>query len=170
MVDRLDLPAPGGRDLDPGLRERPDDVGGQVGADAAAEGGGHLVGQLGETARLATARVALAEQFVQHGAVHVGAPGQARRFISAATSMPADSAAVSSRIRPGCAVASWRRCWSAYTSMRSVERHVHGLRLEEGGLGAGFGGALRRVGGDGAVPRSRARAAAAERGSPKRPA
>ena len=151
VVDGLDLPAPGRPDLDPGLSERLDDVGGQIGPDRGAEGGGHLVGQFGEAAGLATARVPLAEQFVQHRAVHVARSTAAPpAFISAATSIPADSAAVSSRIRSGCAVASCRRCCSAYTGSRSASgEQCGGLRLEQRGLRAGFGGraaAVRRYG------------------------
>jgi hypothetical protein len=78
MVDRLDLPAPGRLDLDPGLREGLDDVRGQIGPHPSPERRRHLVRQLGEPARLAPARVPLAEQLVQHLPVHVGAPRQPR--------------------------------------------------------------------------------------------
>lgn len=89
-------------------------------------------------------------------------------FISVATSMPADSAAVSSRIRPGCSAASCLRCWSPYTSMScsSGTWTGRGSKREDCEPGS-----AERCGGSGGTGprRSLARAAAAERGSPSRP-
>lgn len=113
MIDLLQLPATGGLHSDPGLREGLQHIGGQIRPDPSAEGVGHLVRELREATRFAAARVPLAEEFVQQLPVHVRAPRQPDRCISAATSIPADSAAVSSRILPGCSALSWRRSCSA---------------------------------------------------------
>ncbi len=77
VVDLLKLPFAGGGEGDPGLGEGPDDVVRQIGADAFArsEGAGDLLGQLRHPAWFESARIALAQQAVEHLTVHIRPPG-----------------------------------------------------------------------------------------------
>ncbi len=91
--------------------------------------------------------------------------------ISAAISPPADSAAHSSRVRAGSAVAAIRRCCSAWTATRAVSGSVpggsrlrSGAKRESWSLSAAAGPSGRSAGTG--CPCSRAQAAPRERGSP----
>lgn len=153
VVEGLDLPAPGRPDPDAGLREGLDHVGGKVGADPAPEGGRDLVGQLGQPPGLAPARVPVAEQVVQDRAVHFRAPRQPGPVHLGGHQHPRR---LGRRQQPHP-----RRVFGQLVPPLLVgvdgeqvfERQPDGgvLRLEQRGLCAGRGGALRRVGGYGAT-------------------
>lgn len=140
----------------------------QLGAHASAEGGRDAVGQLGEAPGLPAARVPLAEQFGQQGAVHVGPPGQAR-----AVHLGGDE--------EGRGLGGGEQPHPVGVGGGRESFRLVGVDGEEGVQGEGVGCGSKREswargsaargrgsGGTGALV-SRAQAAAAERGSPKRP-
>ncbi|MDH6488361.1 hypothetical protein M2157_004360 [Streptomyces sp. SAI-127] len=151
MVEGLDLPPPGRLHLDAGLRERLDDVSGQIGPHPAPEGLGHLVGQLGETPGLAAAGIPLTEQFVQHPAVGLGAPRQPGAVHLGGHQHPRRLGG-GQQVHPVGVVGGVVPSLLVGVDLDEVgQRQMDALRLEQGRLGARFGRALGRVGRYGAA-------------------
>ena len=115
VVDLAQHPGPGVGQLDAGPGERPQHLGRRVRVQLAHA---ERVGDLPRSARPAgaaarppaTARRAARRSSASCTSARHGSPAWP---ISAAISAPADSAATSSRNRPGCSVASIRARWSA---------------------------------------------------------
>jgi hypothetical protein len=149
VVQALDLPAAGGLQPDPGRGEGLGHAGGQVGADAAAEGGGDLVGEFGEAAGLAAARVPLAQQLGEQPAVDVGPPGQARVVHLGGDQ---EGGGLGGRQQPhpvGVGGGGVAPGLVGVDREEGVQGERGGLRVEQRGLRAGLGGTLRRIGGYG---------------------
>ncbi len=151
VVERLQLPAASGADLHARLPERLDHVRGQVGPHPAAERRRHLLRQLGQAARLAPARVPLAEQVVEDLAVHVGPPGEPR-VVHLGRHQHARRLGRGQQPHPvGVGGPLVPVLLLGVDGEQVVQGQVDPLRFEQRGLRARFGGALRRIGRYGAA-------------------
>ncbi len=152
VVEGLDLPAPGRSDLDPGLGEGLDHIGGQIRPHPSPEGDGHLVRQLGQPPRLTASGIPIAQQFVQHLPVHPGAPGQPRAVHLGGDQHPRRLGGGEQAHPVGVGGGVVAALLLGVDREQVGEGEVDALRFEEGGLRARFGGALRRVRWHGPAP------------------